>query len=218
LSRVVIDGRAIANTFWGQAWCTNLERYSDYSNRLARGRTYARNGSIVDLQIESGRVTALVSGSEVYNVDVNVTPISEAQWAAVCTDCAGTIDSVVELLEGRLSKAVMARVCEKKTGLFPTPAEIKFSCDCPDFASMCKHIAAVLYGIGARLDQKPELLFNLRMVDQRDLIAKAGEGMIQARKKPTAAKRLKATNLSDLFGIEVDDEPVKSRKPVKRQR
>jgi uncharacterized Zn finger protein len=169
----------------------------------------------MDLQIEPGIVTALVSGTEIYQVKVKVRAISEAQWTAVCTDCTGAIDSIVELLEGRLSKAVMARVCEKKTGLFPASAEIQFSCDCPDWASMCKHIAAVLYGIGARLDEKPELLFTLRMVDQNDLIAKAGEGFPRTRKRPSAAKRLKATDLSDIFGIEIAEVPPKSRKHVK---
>src|SRR5436189_2489860 len=91
---VRVEGRTIAKTFWGKAWCDNLERYSDYSNRLPRGRTYARNGSIVDLQIEPGNVTALVSGSEIYQVKVKVRAISEAQWTAVCTDCTGAIDSI----------------------------------------------------------------------------------------------------------------------------
>src|SRR5438477_9076814 len=114
VSPVLIEGRTIAKTFWGKAWCDNLERYSDYHNRLPRGRTYVRNGSVLDLQIESGTVTAVVSGSRIYRVSVNVTAIPNPRWSAICTDCAGTIDSVVELLQGRLSKAVMARVCQEK--------------------------------------------------------------------------------------------------------
>ena len=104
ISPVVIDGRKIARTFWGKAWCDNLERYSDYANRLPRGRTYVRNGSVVDLQIAPGAVTALVSGSELYAIDVKVAAVPKARWSAICQDCAGAIDSLVELLQGRFSE------------------------------------------------------------------------------------------------------------------
>src|ERR1039458_4488689 len=165
VSPVVIDGRAIAKTFWGKSWCENLERYSDYCNRLPRGRTYVRNGSVVDLQIAPSEIKARVSGSEIYEVVVNVSAVPKARWNSICADCAGAIDSLVELLQGRFSKGVMERICQQKTGLFPAPAEIHFTCSCPDWASMCKHVAAVLYGIGARLDERPGLLFKLRKVD-----------------------------------------------------
>ena len=149
-SPVVIDGRKIATTFWGKAWCDNLERYSDYANRLPRGRSYVRNGTVVDLQIATGVVTALVSGSELYMVKIDVGSVARARWQSIRHDCSGAIDSAIELLQGRLSDVVMARLCDQKTGLFPSPADIGFSCSCPDWASMCKHVAAVLYGIGAR--------------------------------------------------------------------
>jgi uncharacterized Zn finger protein len=200
---VVIDGRAIAKTFWGKAWCDNLERYSDFENRLPRGRTYVRNGSVVDLQIAPGEVSALVSGSEIYRVAVKVSAVPKARWTSICTDCAGAIDSLVELLQGRFSKGVMERICQQKTGLFPAPAEIQFSCSCPDWASMCKHVAAVLYGIGARIDEQPELLFKLRKVDEKDLIAKAGKGIPLSKKGPAGDKVLVADGLSELFGLEL---------------
>jgi uncharacterized Zn finger protein len=203
---VVIDGRAIAKTFWGKAWCDNLERYSDFANRLPRGRTYVRNGSVVDLQIAPGAVRAMVSGSDLYRIDVKVAAVPKARWSAVCRDCAGAIDSVVELLQGRLSQGVMTRICQEKTGLFPSPAEIEFSCSCPDWAWMCKHVAAVLYGIGARLDEQPDLLFALRKVDQHDLIARAGKGLAQNGMAPKAGKVLDAGDLSEMFGIEIAQE------------
>jgi uncharacterized Zn finger protein len=203
ISPVVIDGRKIAKTFWGEAWCDNLERYSDYANRLPRGRTYARNGSVVDLQVASGSVTALVSGSTMYDVKVTVAPVPRARWSAICGDCSGAIDSLVELLQGRLSKGVMTRLCEEKAGLFPSPKEITFTCSCPDWASMCKHVAAVLYGIGARLDHQPELLFTLRKVDQQDLIAKAGSGLSKKRKGPSSTRVLDSDDLSGMFGIDM---------------
>lgn len=202
-SPVVIQGRTIAETFWGDAWCDNLERYSDFANRLPRGRSYVRNGSVVDLQVAPGSVTALVSGSTMYDVKVTVAPVPRTRWSAICKDCAGAIDSLVELLQGRFSKGVMTRLCEEKTGLFPSPKEIIFTCSCPDWASMCKHVAAVLYGIGARLDHQPELLFTLRKVDQQDLIAKAGSDLSKTHKGPAGAKVLESDDLSSMFGIEI---------------
>ena len=203
ISPVVIEGRTIAGTFWGEAWCDNLERYSDSANRLPRGRTYVRNGSVVDLQIGPGRVTALVSGSALYDVTVTVGVVPPARWNAICKDCSGAIDSLVELLQGRVSKGVMTRLCHEKTGLFPSPKDILFTCSCPDWASMCKHVAAVLYGIGARLDQQPELLFTLRKVDQQDLIARAGSDLSKKRKTPAGPKVLASDDLSEMFGIEM---------------
>jgi uncharacterized Zn finger protein len=203
MAPVAIDGRAIAKTFWGKAWCDNLERYSDYANRLPRGRTYVRNGSVLDLQVTPGVVRAMVAGSELYHIQVQVAAVPESRWTAVCADCAGAIDSVIELLQGRFSQSVMTRICHERTGLFPAPADIAFSCSCPDWASMCKHVAAVLYGIGARLDEKPELLFALRKVDQQDLIRRAGEGPTSTQKIPHAERILDEPDLSELFGIEI---------------
>ena len=139
---VVIEGRKIATTFWGESWCDNLERYSDFANRLPRGRSYARHGSVIDLQIAPGVVTALVSGSDVYQVRVEVDALAESRWRAVCRDVSGAIESVIELLQGRLSDRVMTRLCADGTGLFPSPREIDFACSCPDGAWMCKHVAA----------------------------------------------------------------------------
>jgi uncharacterized Zn finger protein len=200
---VVLEGRTIARTYWGKAWCDNLERYSDFANRLARGRTYVRNGSVVDLQVAPGLVTAAVAGSDLYEVTVKVAPLRRPKWTAICRDCAGAIDSLVELLQGRFSKGVMERISRQGTGLFPAPAQIELSCSCPDWAEMCKHVAAVLYGIGARLDHEPELLFRLRAVDEKDLVARAGVGLPLSKTAPVQAKVLASDRLSELFGIEL---------------
>lgn len=201
---VTIQGRKVATTFWGTAWCDNLESYSDYANRLPRGRTYVRNGSVLDLQVNAGEVNAMVMGSELYKVTVKVSPIPKAHWSAICKDCSGSIDSLVEFLQGRLSKAVMERVCRQQTGLFPAPTEIKLSCSCPDWASMCKHVAAVLYGIGARLDEQPGLLFKLRAVDEAELIARAAKARTLETKTPVSTKVLDGDDLSALFGLEME--------------
>jgi uncharacterized Zn finger protein len=219
---VVIEGRKIATTFWGQAWCENLERYSDFANRLPRGRTYARNGSVIDLQIAAGAVKALVSGSHLYTVAVTISPVPAARWRAICRDCTGAIDSLVELLQGRFSRAVMDRLCREKTGLFPAPSEMAFECSCPDWASMCKHVAAVLYGVGARLDERPELLFALRGTDEKELIARAGSGMSTAARTPARGKILDERQLADIFGFELagSAEPAAAgaRRAAKRAR
>jgi uncharacterized Zn finger protein len=203
VSPVVVEGRTIVKTFWGKAWCENLEQYSDFANRLPRGRTYVRNGSVIDLQIAPGEIQALVSGSSIYKVAVKVAPVAKARWQSICTDCAGAIDSLIELLQGRFSKGVMERVCRQKTGLFPSPHEIQLSCSCPDWAGMCKHVAAVLYGIGARLDQQPELLFRLHSVDEKDLIAGTGKALPQAKRAPAAGKVLGGEDLAALFGLDM---------------
>lgn len=202
-SPVAASRGAIAKTFWGKAWCDNLERYSDYANRLPRGRTYVRNGSVIDLNITEGEVRAQVMGSSLYQVAVKVSAVPGKQWQAISTDCAGSIDSLVELLQGRLSKAVMERICMPKTGLFPSPKEIQFSCSCPDWAALCKHVAAVLYGVGARLDQQPELIFTLRRVDAKALVTRAGAGLPRSKQRPTASKVLDDASLADVFGIEM---------------
>lgn len=218
VSPVIVEGRAIARTFWGKAWCDNLERYSDFANRLPRGRTYVRNGSVIDLQIAPGVIQAMVSGSEIYEVAVKVTPISQARWKSICTDCAGAIDSLVELLQGRFSEGVMERICRQNAGLFPSPKEIQLSCSCPDWASMCKHVAAVLYGIGARLDRQPELLFQLHSVDQAELIAKAGTGLALAKAGPARSKILGSEDLSGIFGLDMaQDTGTAAAKPKLRK-
>jgi uncharacterized Zn finger protein len=203
---VVIAGRAIATTFWGKAWCENLESYRDYESRLPRGRTYVRNGSVVDLQIAPLSVTAMVSGSSIYKVAISVAAAPKADWRAICQDSAGGINSLVELLQGRISKGVMERLCRQDVGLFPKPSAIKFSCTCEDHASMCKHIAAVLYGIGARLDEKPELLFRLRAVDEQDLLANLSADVPLSMAGPAADKILGDDDISALFGLDMADD------------
>jgi uncharacterized Zn finger protein len=203
IAPVKIEGRTIARSFWGQAWCTNLERYSDYENRLPRGRTYVRNGSVVDLQIARGEVAAMVAGSDLYKIKIAISPVKTSRWRAICRDCAGTIDSLVELLQGRLAKGVMDRVCREGDGLFPSPAEIKLSCSCPDWADMCKHVAAALYGVGARLDEKPHILFVLRGVDENELIAGAGTDLLLSKATPYGAKVLDHGDVAALFGLEM---------------
>ena len=205
IAPVTIEGRTIAKSFWGKSWCTNLERYSDYENRLPRGRTYVRNGSVVDLQIAKGEIAAMVAGSELYKIKMPIAPVAKRAGKPSAGTARERIDSLVELLQGRLAKGVMDRVCREGDGLFPSPGEIKLSCSCPDWADMCKHVAAVLYGVGARLDEKPELLFVLRGVDENELLASAGQDLPLSRETPGAAKVLNDSDVAALFGLEMAD-------------
>ena len=194
---------AIAKTFWGKAWCTNLEQYSDFENRLPRGRTYVRSGAVIDLKLSGGEVTAQVMGSSLYTVKVRVAKVEVLAWQAISAECADSIGSLVELLQGKLSSAVMERICRPSTGLFPEPKALIFACSCPDWADMCKHVAAALYGVGARLDKQPELLFALRGVDAKELVARAAAGMTSTQKKPVSSRVLDDASLANLFGLEM---------------
>ncbi|MEZ6090455.1 MAG: SWIM zinc finger family protein [Pirellulaceae bacterium] len=170
------SSRKMAATFWGLAWCDYMETYSDYANRLPRGRTYARNGSIVDLRITTGKVTAMVCGSDLYRITITIDKIGNKPWQAICSDCSKSIHSVIDLMRGKLSDEVIARLTDPKSGMFPSRSEIKLRCSCPDGAALCKHLAAVLYGVGKRLDTQPELLSALRGVDGADLVSEAMAG------------------------------------------
>jgi uncharacterized Zn finger protein len=213
-SPVAIDGRTIARSFWGKAWCDNLESYRDYEYRLPRGRSYARNGAVLDLQVHPGTVAAVVSGTSLYDVEVRIKPLAPAHWTRIKAQCAGEVGSLIELLEGRLSDRVMQIITHPEQGLFPRPAEIKMTCSCPDWASMCKHVAAVMYGVGARFDHQPELLFTLRKVDHGELIAAATDVGVSRRR--SQRKTLASEDLGSVFGIEIAEAPRARPAPAKR--
>ncbi|MDR3415258.1 MAG: SWIM zinc finger family protein [Nevskia sp.] len=200
---VRIQGRTIASSFWGKGWCTHLEKHSDFENRLPRGRTYVRNGSVCHLAVNAGRIEARVAGSQLYDVVIQIGALKPAAWQALKKKCAGQVGSLLELLQGELSSQVMSVVTDRDTGLFPQPGEMKFDCSCPDWADMCKHVAAVLYGVGNRLDRQPALLFQLRGVDASELIAES----LNASGPATApvANRLADDALGGIFGIEFDE-------------
>ena len=203
---IEIEGRRITRTFWGEAWCSHLESFSDYDNRLPRGRTYVRNGSVCHLGVKKGKIDAKVSGSEIYSVKVNIKTLSTRKWNAIKKRCSGQIGSLIELLKGELSDNIMQVVTDHKDGLFPQPAEISFACDCPDWADMCKHVAAVLYGVGARLDQDPALLFTLRDVNHEELIDVDTQVIVPAGTGKGSSKRLASSDLGDVFGIDLESE------------
>jgi uncharacterized Zn finger protein len=219
---VKIEGRKIATTFWGKAWCEHLESFSDFSNRLPRGRAYVRNGSVCHLEISQGKIDAYVSGSELYKLKIKIEPLPKKQWNALKQKCTGQIGSLLELLQGKLSESIMSVVTDRTHGMFPLPKEISLDCNCPDYAHLCKHLAAVLYGIGARLDREPELLFLLRGVDHEELITVDAEQAVSAAVNTRGRKRLAQDDLSDIFGIEIEEtnaavDPSERKSPTKRK-
>lgn len=221
---VEIEGKTIARTFWGKGWCSHLESFSDYANRLPRGRTYVRNGSVCHLEVQPGRIEAMVAGSSLYKVAITIEKLKAPAWKAIKERCSGQIGSMLELLQGKLSDQVMTVVSDRQEGLFPKPGEMKFSCSCPDWAAMCKHVASALYGVGNRLDAEPELLFLLRGVDAQELIA--AELALPSAEKGMAEDALADDDLGAIFGVDLDadpeppkeeKEPASASKP-KRQR
>lgn len=210
LQPVIVPGRAIARSWWGRAWNANLERYADYAYRLERGRSYVRNGLILDLQVAPGSVEALVLGTrdEPYRVAVRVKPLAAARWQEITTAFEGQLESLQDVLAGRFPEDLAEVLTARGRGLFPSPGEIELSCSCPDWASMCKHVAAALLGIGARLDEDPILLFRLRQVEIGGLISQAAQE--RARKllekaKNKSARVLDDADLAGLFGIEIEE-------------
>lgn len=209
IAPIIIEGRILAHTWWGKAWNKNLEGYADYSNRIGRGRSYVRCGSVLDLQISGGEVKSLVQGSETrpYSIVIKIKALEKSIWKKIKGVCEGKLDSLQELLVGKFPKALDEIFTAHGKGLFPSPKEIDFDCSCPDWASMCKHVAATLYGIGARLDKDPNLFFALRKIEINDLITetvkdKTKELLTKAKKK--SSRIIVGQDLSSIFGIELD--------------
>ena len=208
LSPIRIEGRALARNWWGKAWNGNLALYADYANRLDRGRSYIRHDAILDLKVSEGIVEGLVQGSasSPYRVKVGIAALSDRNRAAVRKACEGKIGSMQELLSGKIPKELQVLFTAKGTGLFPAPKEITFACSCPDSASLCKHVAAVLYGVGARLDEQPEGFFTLRGVAVAELVSEAiaekTKDLLGRSARPS--RRVMAVDdISALFGIEL---------------
>ncbi|MBN4050784.1 MAG: hypothetical protein COA82_06760 [Alkaliphilus sp.] len=209
ISPVTIEGRKIAKTWWGEAWNKNLEKYADYSNRIERGRAYVRHGSVLDLKIKKGSISALISGSRAkpYEVEIAISPLEAAIWDTVIKECEGKIDSLQELIDGKFPKALSDLFTVKDKGIFPSPKEIGFYCSCPDGASMCKHIAAALYAIGARLDEDPKMFFELRNIKIEELISDAISKKTKTllkKSKIKSSRVIEETDILDVFGVDVD--------------
>jgi uncharacterized Zn finger protein len=206
VSPIVIEGKKIAVTWWGAAWNKNLESYADYANRIGRGRSYVKNGMVLDLQIEPGVINAVVSGSRKtpYDVRIMIDKLSEKKWKAIVNQCSRRIAGISDLVEGKFPEDLAQIFLKQESGLFPSPREIHLDCSCPDWADMCKHVAAALYGVGARLDHDPMLFFTLRSIDFSELLKKSVDEKIDSMLK-NAGKKSNRTiddaDITDLFGL-----------------
>ncbi len=227
ISPIEIQGRAIAKNWWGKSWCDNLERYADYSNRIPRGRSYVRNGMVLDLQIGKGLITALVAGTSVkpYEIKIKIAALPAEAWAAILEKAGGQIESVEKLLEGKFPEAFKKLFFQETAGLFPTPSQITLDCSCPDWANMCKHVTAALLGVGARLDEQPELFFTLRKLDLTELTARvikkqAGKLLKKSDTKSKRSLEMDAGGLEELFGVSLEEttQPKISRKKSSTQK
>lgn len=212
LRPINISGLKIATSFWGCAWCDNLERYADWVNRIPRGKTYARNGSIIDLQMDSGTIDALVAGQELYEISIKIDPIPTAKWQSIREDCAQQVSSMLDLMRGKLPDDVLKRLTDREQGMFPSPKELKPYCSCPDSARVCKHVAASLYGVGHLLDTEPALFFKMRGVDQSELISDAmSKAFAEDSLGLDNESSLEGVDLSALFGIEIATAPTATK-------
>lgn len=158
--------KKLGTTWWGQRWIGSLEHFSrEYLSRLGRGRSYARGGRVHDLQIGPGKVTALVTGSEAvpYEVTIGMEAFSARTWNAAIAAMAKEARFAAELLAGRMPQDIDAVFKSSKCSLFPRKShDLETDCSCPDWASPCKHVAAVHYVLGEAFDKDPFLLFELR--------------------------------------------------------
>lgn len=195
----------LAKSWWGEAWCDNLERYADFANRIARGRRYLRSDAVLDLRIEEGRVEAKVMGSRgvPYGVRIDIRPLPPEKVEALLDRCGRKVKNLDSLLEGEFPEELKS-VFFEKGGLFPSPDEILFGCSCPDWASMCKHVAAVLYGIGVRFDEDPLLFFTLRGVDPGTLVDAAVQNRLQSMLENAgrpSTRIIDDSSWQELFGL-----------------
>ena len=227
IAPVYVKSSKLAESWWGISWNKNLESYADYSNRIGRGRSYVRHGAVLDLKIKPGKIISLVQGavSRPYTIEITIKKIKKSAWQNIIHECRGKVNSLNALLDGQLPKSMMDILTHKKGGIFPSPDEIEFNCSCPDWAYMCKHIAATLYGVGTRLDQTPALFFTLRGVKMDNLVSQAirkeADQLITKSKINKSKRIISNADLSSTLGIDFDDTVIpgstKPRLPGKKK-
>ena len=170
--------------------------------------------------------SALVQGSssKPYRIEITIAPLSMKVWQTIVKECSGKINSLQELAAGKFPRGLSELFTTKGKGLFPAPKEIQFFCSCPDSARMCKHVAAVLYGIGARFDDQSALLFELRNVKMDELITASLAEQTKAMLNTGGRRSRRVMETDDLagtFGIDLDvadsvvSKPRRGRPPKK---
>ena len=211
LEPIILTSSKLATSWWGIMWNKNLERYATFSNRIGRGKTYVRNGLVIDFQIKYGEVNAYVQGTRKapYKVTVSIDNINSKIVEKIKLSCQGKIETMEQLLEGSFSKDLADIFMVEGVGLFPEPKEIHFGCSCPDWTDCCKHVSAVLYAIGSKLDVNPSLFFTLRGLDLddflKDVIINKTDNLLEKGKNCNSKRIIKEKNINDLFQINIED-------------
>ena len=207
ISPIKVEKRKIAHSWWGEAWIDNLEIYADYSNRLARGRKYLRYGAVANLDIEKGDIKGIVIGSskKYYEISISIDTLEEEKRNNLVKKIKKRISSLEELVQGEFPKELKGLLKSKENNLFPKAKEINFLCSCPDYAKMCKHIVAILYGVGVKLDQDPLLLFKLRGIDIDYIIDKTIENKsndLLDKSSESSDRVIENSEVNDLFDMD----------------
>lgn|GEM_PF-1338700 len=197
--------RHICSTFWGKAWCDHLQSFHDYENRLPRGKSYLFKGAVADLKISSGLVLGKVAGTRLYDVEIKIKTLPPDRWLALVNNCGDEINSLTQLLAAEFSPSFIEKITNLESGMFPMPSDVSIHCTCPDYATVCKHVAATLYAVGVRLDERPELFFTLRAINGEDFFRATAEEIKTEIEHITNENKINATELSDLFGIDLMD-------------
>jgi len=181
-------------TWWAKRWISALERLG-WSNRLQRGRTYARQGNVLEVKVRPGRIDARVQGSRKrpYRVTIHIEPLSDSDWDKAASAMAERALFAARLLAGEMPENIEDAFVQCDTQLFPrSEQDIDMSCTCPDWANPCKHIAAVFYTLGTEFDRDPFLLLLLRGMSREHLLAALREKRAQAAAASAEASAARA--------------------------
>jgi uncharacterized Zn finger protein len=164
---------SIGETWWSRRWLQALEDLG-MGSRLSRGRSYARQGQVLSIDLKEGQVDALVQGSlqEPYKITIRLQVLSKTAWEQATDAMAGRAIFAAKLLANEMPSNIEEAFQSVHLSLFPTTdQDLKTRCTCPDWANPCKHSAAVYYILAERFDEDPFLLFKLRGRSQEALLA-----------------------------------------------
>jgi uncharacterized Zn finger protein len=182
-------------TWWASRWIAALEKLVD-PNRLSRGRSYARSGQVVKLEIGRGGVAARVQGSRPtpYKVAITIRPLSDEQWAKVCDAMAAEAIYAARLLSGEMPEQIEEVFHAAGASLLPaTLGDLTTDCSCPDWANPCKHVAAVQYLVGEQFDVDPFLMFELRGRSKDDIASALRARRVDSLAEPAAPLATEST-------------------------
>jgi uncharacterized Zn finger protein len=199
------QSKKFGQTWWASKWLDALERLVD-SARLGRGRSYARSGQVLNIDITPGRVESRVQGSRPapYKVQIEINPLSNKEWDKVADAMASQALFAAKLLSGEMPQDIEVAFKQVGVNLFPASrGDLETECSCPDWSNPCKHIAAVYYLLGEQFDADPFLIFRLRGKSKDDIMA-----LLRARRSLPAPTAAKARRTRKAWAVPKETEPV----------